>query len=524
MSMLQSSLGRAGSVVLLLASSSLWLIGNAGCSSGGSGGSGQSSTASAGGSGDYGADEWSRGSRRSTPAPAPVETTAPSPLAAAPEEDVLDSAGVSSSTPPPPTEPTSEVTSSAAVAAAETGAPSEPREVATVTTEATPEATTPAVTEPPATAGAATDMSAAVATGEVAAPSEPAPTPSVAPATEPVIAPVPATPAATAPDVPSTVPPSGTPPTGASASALATEILRKATRSADPSIRANAIESLLASPAVLAEVLPTGLADQNRGVRFVSAMCVGRANLSELAPFVEPLLKDPSPSVQAAAIYALSKCGRPVDPTPLAAMLQSDDPEVRANAFVVLGELGNKSAIPMIRAALGQGMRRVHPVRVRIVELQGAEALVRLGSEDDVEGIRAALFAPGEQGELSILACQILARVGDQSAAPMMERLVDASGTSARPPEIRLAAAQSLAELKVSARSNLGALGAQFASSPDHFLRVQAAILLGRVGGPGSVQILSALLSDPDDSVRIAAAAGLLRLASESRGWAPASR
>ena len=513
MSIVKSSLGRAGSVLLLLGLGSFGLMAGSGCSSGGSGdsgsgGSGSSSTVSAGGAGDYGADDWSRGSRRT--APAPVETTAPAPLVAAPEEDLLDSAGMPSD--PPPTESRSEMASSAAVATVETDASAETREVATVTTE-------PSVTEE-----AGTDVGGAVAAAEVPAASEPAPTPAVATASEPVIAPVSATPAATASDVPSAVPPSGTPRTGASASALATEILRKATRSADPSIRANAIESLLASPAVLAEVLPTGLADQNRGVRYVSAMCVGRANLADLAPFVEPLLKDPSPSVQAAAIYALSKCGRPVDPTPLAAMLQSDDPEVRANAFVVLGELGNKSAIPMIRAALGQGMRRVHPVRVRIVELQGAEALVRLGSEDDVEGIRAALFAPGEQGELSILACQILARVGDQSAAPMMERLVDASGTSARPPEIRLAAAQSLAELKVSARSNLGALGAQFASSPDHFLRVQAAILLGRVGGPGSVQILSALLSDPDDSVRIAAAAGLLRLASESRSWAPTSR
>lgn len=520
MSIVKSSLGRAGSVLLLLGLGSFGLMASSGCSSGGSGdsgsgGSGPSSTASAGGAGDYGADDWSRGSRRA--APAPVETTAPAPLAAAPEEDLLDSAGMPSNPPPPPSESRSETASSAAVATAETDASPETREVATVTTE-------PSVTEETGTdAGGAVAAAEVPAASEPAA-SEPAPTPAVATASEPIVAPVPATPAATASDVPSAVPPSGTPRTGASASALATEILRKATRSADPSIRANAIESLLASPAVLAEVLPTGLADQNRGVRFVSAMCVGRANLAELAPFVEPLLKDPSPSVQAAAIYALSKCGRPVDPTPLAAMLQSDDPEVRANAFVVLGELGNKSAIPMIRAALGQGMRRVHPVRVRIVELQGAEALVRLGSEDDVEGIRAALFAPGEQGELSILACQILARVGDQSAAPMMERLVDASGTSARPPEIRLAAAQSLAELKVSARSNLGALGAQFASSPDHFLRVQAAILLGRVGGPGSVQILSALLSDPDDSVRIAAAAGLLRLASESRSWAPTSR
>ena len=316
-----------------------------------------------------------------------------------------------------------------------------------------------------------------------------------------------------------TLPPSALPPPApvpVSDAERAMAILRQAARSTDPSIRANAIESLLASPGTLEEVVTAGLVDSNRGVRFVAAMCIGRARLSNLSHLVEPLVRDASPSVRAAAIYALRRCGRPADPSVLAAMLRSDDPEIRSNAFAVLGELGDRSAAPMVREALGKGMRRVNPIRVRIVELQGAETLVRLGSEEDIEAIRAALFAPVEQGELSILACQILARVGDQSSVPMLERLIMASGNSARPPEIRLAAAQAIAELGARTQIDLLALASNAARSPDPLVRMQAASVLGRLGGSVAEATLATMLSDPVESVRVTAAGNLARLAAES--------
>ncbi len=334
--------------------------------------------------------------------------------------------------------------------------------------------------------------------------------------------PAPRTPAASAAASTATVvaarSPSENPPVAVPVSVeeRAMAILRQAARSPDPSIRANAIESLLASPGTLEEVVTAGLVDSNRGVRFVAAMCIGRARLSNLSHLVEPLVRDSSPSVRAAAIYALRRCGRPADPSMIAGMLRSDDPEIRSNAFAVLGELGDRSAAPMVRESLGNGMRRVNPIRVRIVELQGAETLVRLGNEEDIEAIRAALFAPVEQGELSILACQILARVGDQSSVPMLERLVMASGTSARPPEIRLAAAQAIAELGARTQIDLLALASNAARSPDPLVRMQAASVLGRLGGSAAESALASMLSDPVESVRVTAAGNLLRLAAES--------
>jgi hypothetical protein len=148
------------------------------------------------------------------------------------------------------------------------------------------------------------------------------------------------------------------------------DLLIQASNSAEPLLRANAIECLTwAFPkgneqrdethfTTMEYALRRGLGDENRGVRFVSAMAVGRMRMESLAPLTAPLKMDESESVQAAAMYALKRCGRRVDLTPLAAMMKSEDPEVRGNAALVLGELGEKSASGLLREGLGKMMER----------------------------------------------------------------------------------------------------------------------------------------------------------------------
>ena len=163
-------------------------------------------------------------------------------------------------------------------------------------------------------------------------------------------------------------------PTGVTPRQVAIEILMNSSRSQWPQMRANAMEALIPDPRRLRGEVVAGLVDENRGVRFVALMSMYEAKLCELIPMAEDLLEDPSDSVRAAAILALRTCGHPVDPSPLARMAGSDDPEVRANAFVILGLLGNPSAEVVIRNALGTSMGLVNPSRARIVELQGAAA------------------------------------------------------------------------------------------------------------------------------------------------------
>ena len=301
------------------------------------------------------------------------------------------------------------------------------------------------------------------------------------------------------------------PPSHAADAEEATRILHAAATSKWPALRAHAIEASIRSPEMLRELAPTALADENRGVRFVACMAIAEARLTDLDPAllerVTALLADPSPSVHAAAMLALSRSGRPVNFTPLADMLSNNDPEVRANAYLVLGELGNESAVPLIRESLGKGMKLVNPIRVRLVELAAAEALVKLGDQEDVEPIRAALFAPAEQGELTVVACDSVGRLRDEVARPMLERLLVAGGNAERSPEIRLAAARALAKLGSSKAPLM--IGREYAAHPDARVRAQSAALLGEIGSSEANALLATLLHDQNPTVQIAAAGGI---------------
>ncbi|MEC9158284.1 MAG: HEAT repeat domain-containing protein [Planctomycetota bacterium] len=302
---------------------------------------------------------------------------------------------------------------------------------------------------------------------------------------------------------------------------LALQILLDSMRSEWPQMRANALEALIPDPKRLRGEVVAGFLDENRGVRFVALMAMYEAGLCELQPMARELLEDPSDSVRAAAILALRRCGATIDPTPLAVMATSDDPEVRANAFMVLGLLGNPSADQLIRDALGHSMGLVNPNRARIVELQGATALVRLGDAGEIQPIRAALFTPSEQGELVLLAIQSLSELRDEGAKGMLVRLVEAEGEqSRRPPEIRLAAATALARLSYQGAGPYLRLALEFRTDPDPAIRAQVAAMLGYVPSERGEVLLTDLLEDPSGAVRLAAAGSVLRLSAGGLGGA----
>ena len=277
-----------------------------------------------------------------------------------------------------------------------------------------------------------------------------------------------------------------------------------------PLVRGYAFEAMEHSPALLERSAPAGFIDENRGVRFIATMAVGQTGLVGLVPLIEPGLLDRSDSVRAATIFALRTLGQPTDPTPLARFATSDDPEIRANAIMILGLLGNPSAIPVIESTLGRGMLLANPMRVRITELQAAESLVLLGDQEDVEPIRAALFAPVEQGEVTVLACDILGRLGDEQARSMLMRLVMVDGTQRRPPEIRIAAAQALLQLSPPHDPQLAGVLLGSVGAADARLRVQVAGALAHLPGPQAIEALTTLLGDEDPLVKTAAAGSLL--------------
>ena len=304
------------------------------------------------------------------------------------------------------------------------------------------------------------------------------------------------------------MPHSQTPETGLSDTALG--ILRQASTAQYPQLRANAIEGLQFAPQHLDPLVRRGLVDENRGVRFVAAMTIGEFRMRDLVHLLEPLLRDDSESVQAAAMYGLKRCGKSVDLSPLASLVLSDDPEVRANAALVLGDLGNASAIPVIEHAVGRGMSRVNPAKIKLVDLQLAEALVKLGAERQIEAIRAALFAPAEQGELTAVACMMVGRLGDERTVPNLVRLARITGDFQQPAEVRMAATWGLAHLDPAMASI--EVPMEYVTSGEYQLRFQAAMTLGEIGNPGSLATLSTMMGDENPLVQVAAASAILQI------------
>lgn len=300
----------------------------------------------------------------------------------------------------------------------------------------------------------------------------------------------------------------------------AVDLLNAAATGENPQYRANAIEALSATPARLERIAGPALHDQNLGVRSVAAIVIGRTGLCDLAPAVRPLLDDPSPFVRISAIYTLQRCDHRVDPTPLASYLINDpSPRVRAHAAFVLGELGNPSALKLLRyAARPSVLPNGLPAEVRLYQLQLAEAMAKLGDEKQLQTLRAALYpSRPEDLEATALAVQILGAIRDRGSIDQLIYLTAYRNEKSQqmPAEVRLAAAASLAQLGYPQGSFIAD---EFYQSEKAALRGQAAFVYGEIGKAENLAKLEPMLEDPDGAVRVAAAAAILKIASRFSG------
>jgi HEAT repeat protein len=300
-------------------------------------------------------------------------------------------------------------------------------------------------------------------------------------------------------------------------SSLREEALRfmaEASLSEDPRIRANAMEAAGLAVDRNAEVLRRGLSDSSAAVRSVACMTVGEKRATVFANDVRPLLQDSSPFVRCSAIYAMHRFGERVDRRDLARTLL-DDPSTRARSHsaYILGELGERSAAPMLRQAVRLKPARASHIEINLFQLQVAEALVKLGDESQLEPLRAALYpSRPEDLEATALAVQILGSVQDKRS---IDQLIYLSATrdeagQRMPAEVRLAVASSLAKMGLRQGDFIAD---EFVKDDAPALRSQAAFVYGETGTPANLGVLVHLLSDPDWGVRVAAAASVVKIA-----------
>lgn len=290
-------------------------------------------------------------------------------------------------------------------------------------------------------------------------------------------------------------------------------------RNTDPQIRANAVEASASASIRLKPLITAGLIDNNAGVRAVALMTIGRLQITDLVGKTSSLNTDPSPFVRAAAIYAQIRCGRKVDPSPLADMLLTGTSiNLRGHAAFLLGELGDRSAVPLLKEAARQSMPLASPSERNKLQLQIAEAMVKLGETGYIEGIRAALFpATPEELESMALAVQIIGELRDRGSISQLINMSEYRNQTNQyyPAEVRLGIASSLAKM---GKDQGGFIADEYQQSTIVVVRSQAAITYGFTGRSEHAEKLALLMQDPEALVQIHAAAGLLKVYTTTMG------
>ncbi|MEM1072362.1 MAG: hypothetical protein AAGB48_11475 [Planctomycetota bacterium] len=289
-------------------------------------------------------------------------------------------------------------------------------------------------------------------------------------------------------------------------------VLSDATRSGDPQMRANAYEALELAPSTLRAAAPVGLLDDNLGVRAIAAVAVGRAKVTGQEELLRGLLVDESAFVRASADFALRALGADSGVDELeAALIQTESAGVRGHAVFLVGELGSAALLPALKDSAGRTINRASPAERRVVELQISEAMVKLGDEQQLSPIRAALYPSSPSDlEATALAVQMVGELSDRAMRGRLAQLSDLRGPTGEPlpPEIQLAIAISMAKLG----DLSGWFVADQAWESDRFvLRADAAAVYGLTRRAQDLPKLRLLMRDRVGLVRVAAAGAVLR-------------
>ena len=290
-------------------------------------------------------------------------------------------------------------------------------------------------------------------------------------------------------------------------------LIEEMSRDENAQVRGQAVEAAAMSPQRMRDVIEAGLKDENAGVRSIALMAVGKNQLRDLRPQAERLMSDGNNHVRASAIYATIRTGGKADQSPLAQMLFSDsNPMVSRHVAFLLGEIGNKSAVPLLRSAALDRSKQLPPDQQPIFQLMITEALVKLGEQKELAAIRAALY-PSQPGELEAmaLAVQMLGEMKDRQAQGQLMNLANYRDPQGQqyPAEVRLGIALSLARMGVTGGEAI-AIADQYANDSNPALRSQVAFLYGAQGA-GGLDKLAPMMKDPNPQVRISAAASVMR-------------
>jgi HEAT repeat protein len=203
----------------------------------------------------------------------------------------------------------------------------------------------------------------------------------------------------------------------------------------------------------------------------------------------EPLAREltsPNPDDRAAAVQAIGLWGNPAAVAVLFNQLADPDQKVGLYAAQALAELASPENLPALRA----GMRHPNPdVRWRVALVLGG-----LGDARAIPVLAGALQDPDVMVHRT--AAEGLVQIGGPAAASALARALD----SPQPSIVQAAMNGLLAMGESAVRPLIIALYSDSTQS-----RLNAATILGYIGGPEAIPALQEATSDPEPAVRVEA-------------------
>ncbi len=271
--------------------------------------------------------------------------------------------------------------------------------------------------------------------------------------------------------------------------------LNKAFASNDPVLRANAVEGMQRGlGTVAADRYKKALGDPSSLVRFAGAMAIGATKIADAKPILLSMHNDPDLNVEVGVRYALHRLGEYRYSHDLEDFALKEDAKVRANVVVVLGLLGETSALKILRS--------LEADRSNLVRLQVLEAEYRLNDPEAEKRLYAGAISQFPDDR--ILCLLALGAKKDPKVTRFLEGQLVADW-----PEVSLAAARALG--MVGADTGYGMV-LKYVDSKEARQRSMAAMALGDIGRSDSQKYLSKLLGDSNPAVRVAAATAILQL------------
>ncbi|HUS93077.1 MAG TPA: HEAT repeat domain-containing protein [Phycisphaerae bacterium] len=301
-------------------------------------------------------------------------------------------------------------------------------------------------------------------------------------------------------------------------------VLLQAAEDPDPATRSHAMEALASALGREAgAVFVQGLADKMPAVRFAAALAIGDVKYAPALPALQAMAQvntgEPDKRVYCAVIYALHQLGDDTYAGELAPLLFDAEPEVRMDAAMAMGKMGEPSAVgPLNSAMTGE--------QDDGVKLQVTESLAMLGDARSAEILE--VYTKGYYLDIRLAAIPALAQTGSARAARALEQLCH----ERHPARVRVSAAGQLARLghvdPEGYRLCLRAIrepekmltenvDRRTADKDAASLKRLAAMSLGWMGQQEAVEHLHPMLRSSDGGHRVAAALSLVRLLKDYR-------